>query len=430
MSGSRLVADGQELKHRTKVDGVQAEEQAAKALPAKDEALEDVILKKMEAFVNNVETNLNSFEKVSHEFIDQKYVAFGAKFKQFRSELRSSAERGARNAEYFWASFEQQIEELGYVGRDGVQNLNERFQSGTEWFEKTLKKIEDMHIERSLARARDRLLNVEEMPVAWRSNPHVASGYKFCRNYMECLKSTVQLHNETCNIWTHLVGLMVMVWILFWHLPNTELWKEVRGVDRIPMLVFLFAAIKCLGCSVVWHTFCNIRHHHVHTRMACVDYTGIMNLITASILTTEYAALYCHLNVRNAYIAFTTVCGIFGAVFACHKSFNDYLGLRVTFFVTFALCGAIAGFHAMAYEGVLPILNLYLPVIKSLLCYGLGVVVYASRFPERFCKNNFLNYVGMSHNLWHIAVFGGIYYHYKACLQLLEHNHGLQCISN
>ena len=42
-----------------------------------------------------------------------------------------------------------------------------------------------------------------------------------------------------------------------------------------------------------------------------------------------------------------------------------------------------------------------------------GAFVYASKVPERWCPGMF-DYFGGSHNLWHIAVLGGILFHYTA----------------
>jgi adiponectin receptor len=55
----------------------------------------------------------------------------------------------------------------------------------------------------------------------------------------------------------------------------------------------------------------------------------------------------------------------------------------------------------------------YAPIIKSVLVYFAGALVYASQVPERWFPG-FFDYLGASHNLWHFAVLGGICFHYVA----------------
>ncbi len=55
----------------------------------------------------------------------------------------------------------------------------------------------------------------------------------------------------------------------------------------------------------------------------------------------------------------------------------------------------------------------YAPISKSMLVYLSGAVLYAAKLPERWMPGAF-DYVGGSHNIWHIAVLGGILFHYTA----------------
>ncbi|KAF9923177.1 hypothetical protein FBU30_006750 [Linnemannia zychae] len=50
-----------------------------------------------------------------------------------------------------------------------------------------------------------RLLRFEELPKEWQSNPYILTGYRFLSSKRQCLKSIFRIHNETCNIWTHML---------------------------------------------------------------------------------------------------------------------------------------------------------------------------------------------------------------------------------
>jgi adiponectin receptor len=163
--------------------------------------------------------------------------------------------------------------------------------------------------------------------------------------------------------------------------------------------------------------------------MACVDYTGITVLIAASILTTEYAALYCDTGARNFYMALTAFSGLGGVAFTWSPSFDqpESRFKRLGFFVGFAVAGFLGFFHAAYLHGLVETFSFYFPVFKSLMCYSLGVVVYSFLIPERWLPGSIFDYFGMSHNLWHICVFGGIYYHYVATVHLLEGARHFSC---
>lgn len=277
-------------------------------------------------------------------------------------------------------------------------------------------------IQAAIVAAKNRLLTYDELPQPWRHNPYIRRGYRFCEKYTSCAVSVVTLHNETCNIWTHLLGFVVMIFIAFFHYPTTLSWTNSNWSDKLTMITFLLAAAKCLFCSTIWHTCNGISHAGQVQRWACLDYTGITVLIAASIITTEYCAFYCSPKTQLSYITITALFGLGGAILTWHPSFDNpgAKNKRIVFFVSFATAGITGFIHASMIYGLADTFNFYAPVFKSLCFYGFGVFFYAFFFPERYISLKFLDYFGMSHNIWHICVFGGIYFHYTAAVKLLE----------
>jgi adiponectin receptor len=162
-----------------------------------------------------------------------------------------------------------------------------------------------------------------------------------------------------------------------------------------------------------------------------VDYTGITLLITTSVLSTEYTGLYCHDLARNIYMTITAITGLAGTVFTWSPSFDkkESRSMRIAFFVSFAIAGLMGFTHAAMYHGIINTMMFYWPVFKSLLCYSCGVVFYGLLIPERWCPGGIFDYFGMSHNLWHISVFGGIYFHYLAVARLLLGAKSFSCVA-
>jgi adiponectin receptor len=115
-----------------------------------------------------------------------------------------------------------------------------------------------------------RLLTLDELPSDWRSNPHILQGYRFYENKMQCVYSIGCIHNETGNIWTHFLGFFFVLAIgIYWY-PRSQSYEIATVTDKCVFAVFLFAALGCLACSTIWHTFSNFANLCARKRIACV----------------------------------------------------------------------------------------------------------------------------------------------------------------
>jgi adiponectin receptor len=271
-------------------------------------------------------------------------------------------------------------------------------------------------VQRALARAKEHgLIHYDDLPEPWRVNPHILHGYRFSEGKWACVRSMVSIHNELINIWTHLLGFIMVLALAFYFYPSSVNFSMSTKTDIFIAAVFFFAACKCLACSTIWHTMNSISHQTLLERFACVDYTGISLLVAASIMTTEYAAFYCEPVSRWSYMLVTGLLGVGGVILPWHPTFNraDMAFMRVMFYSTLALTGFLP-FGQLAYSrGIAWAQYFYAPIVKSLLVYMTGACLYASKVPERWCPGWF-DYVGCSHNIWHLAVLGGIVCHYFA----------------
>ncbi len=272
------------------------------------------------------------------------------------------------------------------------------------------------NIEQAVARAREHgLIRYDDLPHPWRVNPHIVQGYRFTESKLDCLRSVLHISNESVNIWSHAVGLMIVLGLAFYIYPTSVNFRLSTPTDVFVAALFFVAACKCLVCSTVWHTMNGIAEQTLMERFACVDYTGISLLIAASIMTAQYTAFYCEPVSRTIYLVTTAVLGLAGVIIPWHPTFNrpDMSWARVGFYVALAVSGFIPVLQLNWTRGPEWCYYFYSPVGKSLLVYLLGACVYASKIPERWWPGVF-DYVGGSHNLWHLAVLGGIVFHYYA----------------
>lgn len=272
-------------------------------------------------------------------------------------------------------------------------------------------------IEEAVALARKQgTITYETLPEPWRVNPHILRGYRFSENKLECIQSCfTTFSNETVNIWSHAIGLVIVLAIAFYFYPISPAFANATKFDIFIAGCFFFAACKCLVCSTMWHTMNSISNQTLLERFACVDYTGISLLVAASIMTTEYTAFYCEPTSRWVYLTLTLLLGVSGSILPWHPTFNrsDMAWMRVGFYVTLAATGFFPVLQLTLERGWAATTYFYAPISKSMLVYLSGAVLYAAKLPERWMPGAF-DYVGGSHNIWHIAVLGGILFHYTA----------------
>lgn len=167
--------------------------------------------------------------------------------------------------------------------------------------------------------------------------------------------------------------------------------------DRIIFMTFCLAALKCLFCSSVYHTFiCHSRHTIksftatlVRLIYACFskidpyhlnsvqDYIGISILITASVLVTEYYGFYCRPAAQTRYMLFTTVVGSAGVVMPFSKMWDtkEYRSVRVSVFLSMAFSSIVPVIHLIVLNGFFSSLWFFHLAAVSVIMYLLGVFV-------------------------------------------------------
>lgn len=321
----------------------------------------------------------------------------------------------ARAIAFRHKDFSDVIDEGWRMAGDGVQKAKEVVDEGRNRARRAKESLKES-IDFALQRAKDqRLISYDDLPHPWRINPYITSGYRFSGNKMDCFKSAFNYSNETVNIWSHMIGVFIVLAVAFHFYPASVNFSRSTKADTFVAALFFFAACKTLLCSTMYHTMNSISNQTLLDRFACVDYTGISLLIGASIITGEYTAFYCQPVSRYIYVSMTAILGIAGVLVPWHPTFNraDMAWARVAFYVSLAATGFAPFVQLCATRGSLWTWTFYSPVLKSVAVYLAGSIAYASKVPERWLQGWF-DFIGGSHQIWHMAVLGGILYHYSA----------------
>ena len=310
-----------------------------------------------------------------------------------RETLEAKAQAGMRLMEGFLLELETRALAVRETGVSGI--IDEGWRMAEEGFEKAKEAVDEglekarraketlkESIDHAITRAREhRLITYEDLPHPWRVNPHIIKGYRFSENKIDCIKSAFNFSNETVNIWSHAIGLVIVLAVAFYFYPTSVNFSQSSNTDVFFAAAFFFAACKCLVCSCMWHTMSSISEQTLMERFACVDYTGISLLIAASIMTTEYTAFYCEPVSRWIYIVTTATLGVGGVILPWHPTFNraDMAWARVAFYVSLAATGFAPVFQLSRTRGTAWAWAFYAPILKSIAVYLGGALIYAGQ---------------------------------------------------
>ncbi|KAG6414160.1 hypothetical protein SASPL_126878 [Salvia splendens] len=302
------------------------------------------------------------------------------------------------------------------------------------------------------------LINFEELPEYMKDN-------EFIRNYYRCewqLKdvalSVFSLHNESLNIWTHLVGFLIFSKMMIMSLnektslgnvmavffgSGSDGWLsmitdsyigKVAGLGSLhtqqehatsvpiwPWLIFLSGAMICLIFSSVSHLFsCHSRRfHYFFWRL---DYTGISLMIVCSFFTPIFYIFADQPYWRFFYISSATLLGaaVIVTLLAPSLSTGRTRSFRATLFLCMGFSGVVPATHAVILHWDQPQIRVSLmyEVVMGLM-YGAGALIYITRIPERW-KPGAFDIVGHSHQIFHVFVVAAALAHCAASLMIMD----------
>ncbi|TPX31359.1 hypothetical protein SmJEL517_g05311 [Synchytrium microbalum] len=198
----------------------------------------------------------------------------------------------------------------------------------------------------------------EHMPHWMQDNGFILSGYRFIDNsYRECVKSMFYLHNETLNVYTHLIGslaFVVLAYLTIWNrVPWSESMENASWIDIVAWSCFFAGAIGCMGLSAAFHLF-QCHSYDVCTAWNKADYVGIVTLIVGSSIPALYYGLICSPTLQTWYIALMTVAGTATIIASAFDVFRS-VRFRTARTIVFVALGVTAIFpitHAVFLWGV------------------------------------------------------------------------------
>jgi adiponectin receptor len=128
-----------------------------------------------------------------------------------------------------------------------------------------------------------------DLPSWQRDNHYIHSGYRPQSNsFSRSFSSLSYIHNETVNIYTHLLGAAAsLICSVYLHALIKPRYDRATTEDVIVFGCFFGGAIACLGMSATYHTISN-HSPKVNKIGNQLDYVGIVCLIWGSFIPSIY----------------------------------------------------------------------------------------------------------------------------------------------
>ncbi|KAG5751059.1 hypothetical protein H9Q72_008537 [Fusarium xylarioides] len=243
-----------------------------------------------------------------------------------------------------------------------------------------------------------RTITLHEIPEWRRDNKYILAGYRPLEaDYLQVIKSLTFLHNETCNVYTHLIGALLLP------LFATTILRTIYGpqynnvirTDFIMFSVFFCSAESCLIFSAVYHLI-GSHSHEVEQFWHRMDLLGIVIVTVGTFIPGIYYIFNCEPFLQK--IHWTIVCHpshsvtssavvLCGSATAALISIPEFRTLRwrkvrVGAYVALGASAFIPLLHGVQVHGLDYMLE-YSGMrwyLVELLLYGGGCSLYASLF--------------------------------------------------
>lgn len=271
--------------------------------------------------------------------------------------------------------------------------------------------------------------NVAAQTVTWQEisewqfdNKYILSGYRPEKaDYLEIFSSLGFLHNETCNVYTHLVGALILplVATVFLRYLTEPQFLNIASMDYYMFGIYFLSAETCLILSTLYHLM-QPHSHHVEQFWHGMDLLGIVIVTIGTFSSGIYYVFFCEASLQQMHWAIILTTGTITGVLISHPSLKTprLRNVKAGAFVVFGASSFIPLLHGVERYGLQYMMQ-YSGMkwyLLELAFYGTGVIMYAFRIPERLAPGKF-DIWGSSHQIFHIAILCAMYTHLTALLQ-------------
>jgi adiponectin receptor len=263
------------------------------------------------------------------------------------------------------------------------------------------------------------LVDCSQVPAAFQE-PFIVSGYRATGQLSakQCIWSLFQWHNETANVWSHVLTTFVYIfWMLYLQVGTVNF---IDDVFALPLLAMTLGYIMCSALSSLAHLF-NCMSQDIRDVCFYADYAGVTMAGLSSLIGNLY---YSRLedvlhsdwplpHVMNIQVVICAVacyisCATRQGVWSKKKELCRVMSFAMPYLIS-NIPVVLRMWYAKQWNDVL-----YGHLIRIILTV-VGSTMYAVHVPERLIPSLF-DYIGHSHCMMHILLSIGSFVHIYSCI--------------
>jgi predicted membrane channel-forming protein YqfA (hemolysin III family) len=286
----------------------------------------------------------------------------------------------------------------------------------------------------------------KELPCWHFQHRNIKYGYRYCKGINSALTSLFYIHNETVNVWAHIIAVILLTIYTLSIIDINEFINEFGLINQlIIVIVFFIGSVFPLLCSAFCHNFYCVSKS-IHRYCWFIDFLGIL---IAMLLHGSALVYYGFINKSYIYIPYIIFLSLFFVVSVvwCLKLYIPHTSAEI-----FVPCDRFPEFSFIlstyvTFASFLPLLlifiyqdpfvkpdyyQLFLQLVSLPLIVSTGIVAFSQGgIPERFNKQLFLpentfDIVGHSHQIWHLVSAAFMFFAINALIKHVKYTLTLQ----
>jgi adiponectin receptor len=280
----------------------------------------------------------------------------------------------------------------------------------------------------------EKLYNYNKLPSWYKDNPFILNYYRKTNQSIKYyIYSIFKIHNETFNIWTHILASFLFLSFLIFNVSyppyRTKIDKYIT--QAIVFYSNIISSFLCFTFSYIMHIFYPI-NETICFKLMILDYMGIFINITGTLSTFIYFSFYCNQIYQQLYfILLSSITLLILVIFICYKFFilPHQKKWRIFYFTLYGICILIPVIHRFSIKDDND--NYFLDELRyfmlSAISFIIAIALYISQVPERFYPGKF-DIIGSSHTLFHIfTLTGDILCTYGLWIVMNKESDGMIC---
>ncbi len=256
------------------------------------------------------------------------------------------------------------------------------------------------------------------------------------------LFTLTHFHNESINIYTHLIPFIYVILHLIAYIINAIAIEygfinnnnnnndDTYTLSQTLVHYYGISMGICFITSVYYHTGCCLYPSH-YTHLLKIDVFGVFSLIFGSTFISIFIGFSCHTFLRYMYIALDIIifiCLLFPLLFVWPSKTSFKCKAFVMFFaIALQMLPIFHWIYICFMTDMETLIFFYYAFIEMLGCYLIGFIIWYYHIPECLYPGKF-DMVGNSHQIWHIFVVIASFSWWYAITDLAKWYEAKQCI--